>query len=402
MPIPVTCPSCRRNLNAREVLAGRKVKCPKCGSVFTVKAKARPERSAPEGAFTAASSTPLGARKQPMVDGFDLIEEEHTEDGRSVQKADAGTLPAADSKVPLGLGAPALLLGMVALFLSLVPFVRSAHGIFGIVSLPLSGLGLLLGLGGLIVAVMRKGQGIGFPIAGSACSLVAVAVAVVWLGWLRPAPAVPVSAPVAMQKAPEVPEAEHSKKDIQIADSTAKAPRWLDASKGPIQFEDLRVKVGAVVVSTVKLTTILDGQVETPQKYLGIQIFVGNASRTKKLDYRGWSGAVKPADINDALKGLSREGGGLGDLMGVGGKYAATVTDNFGNKYKRFNPALGDEIPGQISTATSIYPETTIEDLLVFEPPLENIQYLHLELPAGACGMTGSLYLQIPKKMIQR
>ena len=31
----------------------------------------------------------------------------------------------------------------------------------------MSGLGLLLGVGGLIVAVMRKGQGIGFPIAGT-------------------------------------------------------------------------------------------------------------------------------------------------------------------------------------------------------------------------------------------
>ena len=40
----------------------------------------------------------LGARKQPMVDGFDLIEEEHTEDGRSLQKADVGALPAADSR----------------------------------------------------------------------------------------------------------------------------------------------------------------------------------------------------------------------------------------------------------------------------------------------------------------
>jgi hypothetical protein len=151
------------------------------------------------------------------------------------------------------------------------------------------------------------------------------------------------------------------------------------------------------------MKSILDGDVETPQKYLGIQIYVGNASRTKKMDYRGWSGAVKPTDINDALKGLGREGGsGLSDLMAVGGKYAATVTDNFGNTYKRFTPTLGEEIPGQVSTVTSIYPEKTMEDLLVFELPLDNVEYLHLELPAGACGMTGKVYLQIPKSMITR
>ena len=90
--------------------------------------------------------------------------------------------------------------------------------------------------------------------------------------------------------------------------------------------------------------------------------------------------------------------------MGVAGKNAATLTDNFGNPYKPFkvNVALGEEIPGQISAETSIYPEKNIEDLLVFEPPLENIEFLRLELPAAACGMTGTLHLQIPKSMIRR
>ena len=46
--------------------------------------------------------------------------------------------------------------------------------------------------------------------------------------------------------------------------------------------------------------------------------------------------------------------------------------------------------------------EDALFALLVFEPPLENIEYLHLELPAAACGMTGTLYLQIPKGMIRR
>ena len=86
----------------------------------------------------------------------------------------------------------------------------------------------------------------------------------------------------------------------------------------------------------------------------------------------------------------------------MAGKNAAAVKDNFGNSYKRFTIGLGEEIPGQIVAETSIYPEKTVEDLLVFEPPLENIEYLHLELPAAACGMTGALRLEIPASMIRR
>src|SRR5207302_4602900 len=114
---------------------------------------------------------------------------------------------AADSKVPIGLGIPALFLGALALLLSLTPYVRSAQSIFGIISLPLGGLGLLLGIGGLAIAILQKGQGIGFPIAGSASSLVALAMAVVWLSWLRPErPAVPhASSPANVTSVAETP-----------------------------------------------------------------------------------------------------------------------------------------------------------------------------------------------------
>jgi hypothetical protein len=63
---------------------------------------------------------------------------------------------------------------------------------------------------------------------------------------------------------------------------------------------------------------------------------------------------------------------------------------------------LGAQIPGQINAATSVYPGKQIEDLLVFEPPIDNVKFLRLELPAGAFDGTGSLYLQIPKSMISR
>ena len=64
------------------------------------------------------------------------------------------------------LGIASLVLGILALLVSWVPFL-------GAITLPLSGLGLLLGLIGLIIALTRRGAGVGFPIAGMAVSALA-------------------------------------------------------------------------------------------------------------------------------------------------------------------------------------------------------------------------------------
>jgi hypothetical protein len=67
------------------------------------------------------------------------------------------------------LGISAVILGILALLICWIP-------LFGLLGLPLSGLGLLLGLIGLGVAVKRRGAGIGFPIAGSAISGLAIVI----------------------------------------------------------------------------------------------------------------------------------------------------------------------------------------------------------------------------------
>ncbi len=303
----------------------------------------------------------------------------------------------------MGLGIPAILLGVAGLGLSLTPFVLTTRANLPIIGLPLSALGLLLGVGGLAVALMRKGHGVGFPIAGSSCSAVAVVMAI--LGLVSPradnnGPAVVATSTPLTTPSPHEPLPEDYKKDKETRPA-ADAPRWIDVSKNAAVLQDLRVRVKMVLVSHVKKKTILDGQVETPENYLGIQLMLDNLSKTKKIGYKGWSGTAATGDLNEALKALGGEGGGIKDVLSPG-KNAATVTDNFGNSYKRLALDAGEEIPGQVNKETSIYPDGSVEDLLVFEPPLENAEYLHLQLPAAACGMTGTLYLEIPRKMIQR
>lgn len=70
------------------------------------------------------------------------------------------------------LGIASLILGILAFLICWIPFVA-------IVSIPLSGLGLLLGIIGIVLAVTRSGYGVGFPIAGSSISALALVIALV-------------------------------------------------------------------------------------------------------------------------------------------------------------------------------------------------------------------------------
>jgi len=79
--------------------------------------------------------------------------------------------------VPLGLGIASLLLGCVALMLGLVPYAMHGLPFVSVVSVVMAVLGMLLGLGGLQMALVRKGHGIGLPFAGSTCNVVALGTA---------------------------------------------------------------------------------------------------------------------------------------------------------------------------------------------------------------------------------
>jgi hypothetical protein len=185
--------------------------------------------------------------------------------------------------------------------------------------------------------------------------------------------------------------------------SPKKGPSWVDASKRGVQQGDIRVEIGGVAERNVKVRDVLGEETVSPTKYLTIQVILSNTSTTRKIDFLGWSGAgATPLALSDLLGGANSNKANATETVAAAGRNAASLMDDHGNSYKRITLELGGQIPGQINAATSIYPEKQLEDLLVFEPPIDNIQFLRLELPAGAFGGTGSLYLQIPKAMIQR
>ncbi|HUT12317.1 MAG TPA: DUF4339 domain-containing protein [Thermoguttaceae bacterium] len=147
---------------------------------------------------------------------------------------------------------------------------------------------------------------------------------------------------------------------------------WRDASQESILRGDVRVKILSAKVG-VPLFIGNSGnpaRPKDPKPYLLIQVQLRNTHPNKKLDYTSWS--VSRTDLEPE--------------------------DDFGNTYKPKRFAGGAPM-GQL-TAESIYPDATIEDLLVFEPPIDKIKYLRLELPAEAFGESGTLRFEIPKPWI--
>lgn len=281
------------------------------------------------------------------------------------------------------LGVVSLILGVIAFFFCWIP-------VLGILSIPLSALGLLLAAIGSLVALVRRGSGIAYPIGGGVVSGLALLIGSAQIAAVtgvataidesqrrktRTNQEVVGSGPPTSQERPatEQPPAPES-----AGDSKGAEPEWASA-KSPVRQGDVEVRITSVFVGKVPLRSRFDGRVTTSQDdLLAIHLGVTNRSQSKKVEYRSWLG-------RDVL--FTRD--------------YATLKDNFGNGYKRISFGYGADIIGHAESA-SIYPGKELGDVLIFEIPVDAAEYLDLELPARNFGGDGMLRIRIPAEMIRR
>lgn len=360
MAISLTCPSCKHKFKAPDSMEGRKVKCPECAEVIRVKVKGKTKSS----------------------DENERVEVIHVEEAPAPRLA-------------LALGVPSVLFGIVATLLPAVQYFLQGKLGMDWLSLPFSGLGLLLGIAALIVAV-AQGSKLTLSIFGISLCMTALGAGLVLVSMgpqLRSLQEVVKNIEKTGGLAPQVTPKEEKKSEPPPPDV-----KWVDASKEEIRQGDIAVLVKFVGVSQVKTKGILEGDQLTQQKYLGIQVQVKNQSKTKKVDLRGWSGASDQsgANINDILNGVKQ--GGLTGVLPP----EVNLWDDHDNSYARRPAEFGETIEGQLMGKTSVYPGKSAEDLILFEVPIDKVKYLRLELDASAYGGAGKLRFQIPGAMIRR
>lgn len=234
-----------------------------------------------------------------------------------------------------------------ALVAALVGFVALAGwwmAQFPAPAIPLALLGMVLAGFGLLVARYRGGAGLLASLGGGIVLAVAVGVGMTVSGQ-REQPLRPKTEP----------------------------PRWAELSAA-LQIGDARVSLVSAAIGKVPLEGLFE-EGQSSEDLLMIRLTIENLSATRKLDFRGFSPEFAGLDF-------------------------AQLTDNHENWYRRVG--FGSARPkGQVKI-NSIYPGKSMDDLLVFETPVETAAYLRLELPALHVGEEGAFRFQISCASIER
>lgn len=295
------------------------------------------------------------AREQSQVFGSAAVRDGH----------DRG-VPTVNVNIPERTNSTSLVLAIFAFILALPALLISWIPMFGLLGLPLALLGGVLAFIGVIIALAFKGRGLLLP-----------GLALLFSGF-----SVFLSIGISSMVANEISEAAEESNRIAIeSNQVIDAPggqeaEWAYAGT-PVRQEDVQISIDAVSLGNVPVVNeITSSESVSDSTLLGVRLSLFNESTQKKLEYSSWNG-----------KDYSFE------------RDFATLQDNYGNVYKRVSFGFGENVLGSIES-DSLYPGASVSDVLVFESPISNIEFLELELPASNFGGTGMIRFRIKPEFI--
>jgi hypothetical protein len=296
------------------------------------------------------------------------------------------------------LGAVGIIFAAVALATFWLPMLRGPIGWTGIVA---GTLGLLIAIVGLVVAARSQGAGWVWNVDGASGSAVGLVLDIVLgISFGMFSSSAPQQQVVTRPTLPPVVEPTPAPVVPEPEPAPRPEPVWTDAAQaivqGPIKASVVSVGVEQLRMENLDLSRLSRPK---PKPMLKVVLNFENQSSDRIVEVPGWVGG------GDLI------GKGVGELLGSeAGKalQAATatalLTDNVGNKYQQAPAGLltgGGLVDGGLPGGAGVRPGQGRQVELIFDPPLETIEYLRLELsPAGFSG-TEALRFQIPRPMIK-
>ena len=369
MSVLAICPYCQRGkIRAPESAVGLSATCPKCSNCFTIVASTELPSTPPpvrvwDSPHAPKPAEPVGVDEPTPLPVLHSLGEQDERDrtmardsGDTAELPELTDLPRHDeaSHASLIFALVAIILAGAGLALSQLPFGRFA-------SLALGVLAVAAGFYGLFVAQRKYlwpaiGTGAGVVV----LLLVLLAPSALGLyGWLP-------------QRGDE--NAKQAK-GMPYDGGAAQSADWVDVSKLFWQRGDVRVSLENIVTSPVELKGPNGEKQYSRDRVLQVRLRIANVGVVRKIDFRSWS--ERPT--------------------------AEIPAPRLIDSYDRSVPAKTFEAgwqPRERITGAGIFPGKSIEDLLVFELPEKNPEFVRLELPAAAFGETENVKLHIPMSLL--
>jgi hypothetical protein len=338
------CPGCQVELEIPEEMRGQVLECPECGQKFRL---GKTVQHAPQARPAAQHQAPAYNPPQKSISG---------------------------------LGIAALVMGIIACTTCWVPYI-------GLLGIPIALIGLVLGIIGWIISGVAGKSGVGMPVSGTVVCLIAIIIAYNITMKTNDAmievltdtqeelnntiAEVSSSVPTSSLELPS---------NLSIKSDTPKPKpppeKWFNGFNGVV-MDNIQISIDKATLAAPEYKDMFGERKQGTEHYLLIYVTIVNGNQNKKINYTTWRGA----------------------MMSWGRDYG-TLVDNFGNAYKRIGLSTY-QLYGSIKESESIYPRTTIKDILIYELPINGTKYLHLDLPADNVGIADkSFKIEIPSNRI--
>jgi hypothetical protein len=385
MPFVTECIMCRQKVRLADHAAGASVQCPRCGSYFTAAPDdnlfpaARTSGTAALAAQTTALPPPVAhtapAHLQPAgADGdpHRLLNMTPQPDAAAEvgvpSPFDGPVRPKRTRPTVDPIGTAALLLGGLALLCASFAWVMFW---LTMLVLPLAIIGTLVGLAGVVVALMRPKPRYRMSSVGAVLSLAIVVIAILWPALLGPTYELSrgrSAAETVTLRAVPLPG--------KGATGTAVDPEWVDASRYSLQFKNVRIQIVAATIRPLEITAPPKKKL-TKEKYLVVRVRAHQPRGTAEFVTAAWGA---PGTANE--------------------RPAPTLTNGAGKVYASPAAELGGEA-AELTQKSDIFPLGITDEVYLFEAPAGDVESLRLEIPAATWAGSGVLRFTIPRALIR-
>lgn len=365
--LKVKCPNCGKRFKVAEKYAGQEAACTGCAKPIIIP---MPESDpladlgdleldldSPEG-MPATTQDEIGTEADMEVDFPDDDEAVESDLPRAASASDvpAGkTFVSIPAFVAIGLGAVAL-----------IPVDANA---FTYMRMPLSALGLIVGMIALVTSLADRRVAPVLPIVSVLIAGASVAMAVtgnVKLGLANMADDEPVV---------EVVEPEQPVEPVIVE---APPPTPVESTPAALPPRTVAVSLGAVRIASVEYHNETDGRMEkTDKAHLAITLHITN-NGDAPANYITWAG--------------------------IPGSYSldiAALEDETGRAYRRVKMGRSAKPVGRVDEAT-IAPGESITDVLLFERPIGTIKPMQLDLPGANVGYPRPYQFNIAPDVVEQ